>query len=61
MITSLINTRKTFFKKKIAVVDDEEDIAQLFADALNTSGYSAEKGEHSSPWITFCSHEIGNG
>lgn len=42
MITSLTNIRKTFFKKKIAVVDDEEDIAQLFADALNTSGYSAK-------------------
>ena len=39
MLTSQRNSRKSYFSKKIAVVDDEGDIARMFTDALKSNGY----------------------
>jgi len=38
----LRNSRKPYFSKKIAVVDDEGDIARMFTDALKSNGYRAK-------------------
>jgi DNA-binding NtrC family response regulator len=42
MLTYQRNSRKSYFSKKIAVVDDEGDIAQMFTDALKSNGYRAK-------------------
>ena len=42
MLTSHRNSRKSYFSKKIAVVDDEGDIARMFTDALKSNGYRAK-------------------
>ena len=42
MVTSQRISKKSYFSKKIAVVDDESDIAQMFTDALKSNGYKAK-------------------
>ena len=42
MVTSQRISKKSYFSKKIAVVDDESDIAQMFTEALKSNGYRAK-------------------
>ena len=42
MVTSQRISKKSYFSKKIAVVDDESDIAQMFTEALKSNGYKAK-------------------
>ena len=42
MVTSQRISKKSYFIKKIAVVDDESDIAQMFTEALKSNGYKAK-------------------
>ena len=42
MVTFQRISKKSYFSKKIAVVDDESDIAQMFTEALKSNGYRAK-------------------
>jgi len=42
VVTSQRISKKSYFSKKIAVVDDESDIAQMFTEALKSNGYKAK-------------------
>ena len=42
MVTFQRISKKSYFSKKIAVVDDESDIAQMFTEALKSNGYKAK-------------------
>jgi len=42
VVTSQRISKKSYFSKKIAVVDDESDIAQMFTEALKSNGYRAK-------------------